>query len=67
MATFTKNIANIRGDAVYGTDVRESIAQAIIQSVGFNAAQLSSDTILLSTELISGSDNDYILTVTNAQ
>lgn len=32
MATFIENIAKIRGQAIYGPDMREAIAEAIEQS-----------------------------------
>lgn len=39
MASFEQNIRNIRGEAIYGMEVRSAIADAIEQSVGYDMAK----------------------------
>ena len=53
MATFQQNIDNIRGEAIYGPDIRESIAEAIEQAVGIDVglhirlAQIEDDNYMM--------------------
>ena len=39
MATFAQNIGKIRGDAVYGPEMRTAIADAIMQSVNVDISK----------------------------
>ena len=69
MATFAENLAKIRGQAIYGPDMREAIAQAIEQSDDevdrkINAMQVIVDDNIFYVNLnrIDSSD-DYLLTI----
>lgn len=72
MATFSENIYKIRGGAIYGTEVREAIAEALEQSDHFEDLNSRLDTVenivdgrelFVSTERIS--DDNYRLNITN--
>ena len=75
MASFDKNIRNIRGEAIFGPDVRESIAEAIEGAQGMEGVpsfyerwENAMEEIggkMISTELthLPGTYEDYLLTI----
>ena len=71
MATFEQNLIKIRGQAIYGGEMREAIAEAIEQSDDIIDAKLQEmgtlieqESILLSVELIE--KEDYLMTLSGA-
>lgn len=64
MATFEQNIRKIRGEAIYGTDVRSAIAEAIQQTMNLDI-EGSTGTVYFSVTPIQNSVDDYLLTVSN--
>ena len=72
MATLEQNIAAIRSTAIYGTDMREAIASAIEQSDTKIANRITSiqqtietDSAYMEAKKITGTENDYMLEITN--
>ena len=71
MATFEQNLAKIRGQAIYGGEMREAIAEAIEQSDDIIDEKLTEMTalveqedVLLSVELIE--EDDYLMSLSGA-
>lgn len=58
MATYRENINKIRGEAIYGVDVREAIAAAIDQ-----AAKLDVDSDRLLVRTTSQGNDDFLLEI----
>ena len=59
-------------EGVYGTDVREAIADAIEladtsadERIGAIHDEVQNDDVRMSTTLISGTEEDYLLTIVN--
>ena len=65
MATFVQNIKNIRGEAVYGPDVRESIAEAITQAIDLDIS--GDDMVFVTLTEIVESPDDFLLSFSNQQ
>ena len=65
MATFMQNIRNIREEAVYGPDIRTSIAEAIMQAIDLDIS--GDDMIFVTLTEIVESPGDYILGFSNQQ
>ena len=65
MATFVQNIKNIRGEAVYGPDVRESIAEAIAQAIDLDIG--GDDLVFVTLTRITGSSDDFLLSFSDQQ
>ena len=70
--TLSGNIRIIRETGVYGTEMREAIASGIEQSFGdvySEIQRIDSDIrnrdLFMSTSEISGTVDDYMLTITN--
>lgn len=68
MATFEQNLAKIRGQAVYGPDMREAIAEAIEQTDDAITSKIAEMETIADTEamyadleLIEGIDYKLIL------
>lgn len=68
MATFEQNLAKIRGQAVYGPEMREAIAEAIEQAddavttkVQEMTQIVTEEAMYVDLELIEGSDYKLIL------
>lgn len=66
MATFEQNIRNIRGEAIYGPDMRESIAEAIQQTVGLNIDG-NDGTVFFVLSPITGSQDEFLLTINGTE
>ena len=54
MATYQENIRKIRGEAIYGADMREAIAEAITQAADLDVGEID---VYVTVEAIS--NNDY--------
>ena len=65
MATFEQNIRNIQGDAVYGPDVRASIAEAITQAIDLDIS--GEGAPVFNVEPIASTPGDYLLSIINAE
>ena len=70
MSTFAQNLAKIRGEAIYGMDMREAIAEALEQADDIIVEKLQNMQTLVDTEavygeltLIAGTTGDYLLTL----
>ena len=66
MATFEQNIRNIRGEAIYGPDMRTSIADAIQQAMALDING-NEGTVYFIVTPISGTDEDFFLTINNGE
>lgn len=65
MATFVQNIRKIKGEAVYGTEMRNAIAEAIQQALDLN---IEGEGIVFCTLTpIASTDGDYLLTIQNGE
>lgn len=66
MATFEQNIRNIRGEAIYGPDMRASIAEAIQQTMDLDIDG-NDGTVFFIVTPISGTVDDFFLTISNGE
>ena len=63
MATFLQNIRKIRGEAVYGNEMRTAIADSIMQAIDLD---VSGDGLVLFTVTpIPNEQGDYLLNIEN--
>lgn len=63
MATFLQNIRKIRGEAVYGNEMRTAIADSIMQAIDLD---VSGDGLVLFTVTpIPDEQGDYLLNIVN--
>lgn len=63
MATFLQNIRKIRGEAVYGNEMRTAIADSIMQAIDLD---VSGDGLVLFTVTpIPDEQGDYLLNIEN--
>ena len=69
MATFQENLAKIRGQAIYGPDMRTAIAEAIEQvDDQAEAVQTIIDNHLFYLQVTRmGNTNDYIFNITEGE
>lgn len=72
MATLQENIETIRDRGIYGTEIRAAIADAIMQSdnqiddrVDAIRRDIETNSTYMETQLIPGTENDYMLVITN--
>lgn len=66
MATFEQNIRKIQGEAVYGQDMRRAIADAIQQSMDLDIDG-NDGTVYFTLTPISGTEDDYFLSINNGE
>ena len=62
MASFSENIAKIRGQAVYGPDMRTAIADALMQALGLDVDGF----VFFVLHPITGVDEDFELEIVNS-
>ena len=72
MATFEENIRKIRGEAIYGPEMRTAIADAITQSTHVTAEEVpvhypDNQNVYISFTRTDTDENDYIMTFVRAQ
>ena len=72
MATFSENINKIRGEAIYGGEMRTAIADAILQAVGveirtLDISQQGDTQIYIQLNPIVARRDDYLMTIKNVQ
>lgn len=62
MASFSENIAKIRGQAVYGPEMRTAIADALMQALGLD---IDGFVFFILNPMI-GSEEDFELEIVNS-
>lgn len=62
MATFAQNIRKIRGEAIYGPEMRTAIAEAIQQTMNLDI-EASGDMVLFDLIPIQDTPGDYTLEI----
>ena len=65
MATFEQNIRKIRGEAIYGPEMRTAIADAIQQSMDLDIDG-NEGTVFFDLSPIEDVPDDYLLTISNS-
>lgn len=65
MATFQENIRKIRGEAIYGQDMRTAIADAITQAIDLDVE--GDGLVLFDVTPIPEIQGDYLLTIMNEE
>ena len=65
MATFEQNIRKIRGEAIYGPEMRTAIADAIQQSMDLDIDG-NEGTVFFALSPIEDVPDDYLLTISNS-
>lgn len=66
MATFEQNIRKIRGEAIYGPDMRTAIADAIQQTMNLDIDG-NDGTVYFVLTPITGTTNDFALSINNGE
>ena len=64
MATFAQNIRKIRGEAIYGPDMRTAIADALEQAINLDIS--GEDVTTVEVSKIAQTEDDYLITFTDA-
>lgn len=64
MATFLQNIRKIQGEAVYGEEMREAIAEAIQQTMGLDIDG-NDGVVFFSLSPVPDTSNDFLLSIVN--
>lgn len=62
-ANFMQNIRKIRGEAVYGQEMRTAIADAIVQAIDLDVS--GEGLVLFTLTKIDPDKDDYLLEITN--
>ena len=66
MATFIQNIRKIRGQAIYGPEMRDAIAEAIQQTMSLDV-EGSEDVVLFTVTPIQDAPGDFLLEIRNGE